>query len=233
MDRGSTCENCGNKFRTKNPRARYCSHACRDSGHRTGADHTCQNCGKVFYAPGWRIEVKFCSMACMYAGRPRPQNNNVTVVCEQCGKDYIVGRYRAATTRFCSRRCNALSAPPQREVPRLAALRAKWPDPKAIQERQRESKKKRDDRHAQDKKNATPPWADFAEIKKIYAEARRLSLETGVQHHVDHVIPLHGKLVCGLHVHTNLQILPAMENVMKRNFVRPEYLKPIASMLGV
>jgi hypothetical protein len=65
------------------------------------------------------------------------------------------------------------------------------------------------------KLNATPSWADLKAIKAVYAEARRVSLETGVLHHVDHVVPLQGKLVCGLHVHYNLQVIPAKDNLSK------------------
>jgi hypothetical protein len=64
---------------------------------------------------------------------------------------------------------------------------------------------------------ATPAWADAARIRAVYAEAERLTLTTGVTHHVDHVIPLKGKNVCGLHVHGNLRPLPWRENIQKKN----------------
>lgn len=63
----------------------------------------------------------------------------------------------------------------------------------------------------------TPQWANLDKIREIYIEAARLTKETGIQHHVDHVIPLLGKNISGLHVHTNLQILTASENLKKSN----------------
>lgn len=60
-------------------------------------------------------------------------------------------------------------------------------------------------------------WADTDAIKAIYAEAHRRTRETGIPHHVDHEIPLQGRLVSGLHVHNNLQILTGSENSKKRN----------------
>jgi hypothetical protein len=63
----------------------------------------------------------------------------------------------------------------------------------------------------------TPPWADMEAIKAVYEEARRLTRETGIDHHVDHEIPLQGELVSGLHVHNNLQILTGSENSRKKN----------------
>jgi hypothetical protein len=68
----------------------------------------------------------------------------------------------------------------------------------------------------------TPSWADMAAIKAFYVEARRLTVATGIPHHVDHEIPLQGRLVSGLHVHTNLQILTGSENSKKRNRFDPE-----------
>lgn len=74
-------------------------------------------------------------------------------------------------------------------------------------------------RHAQ-KLQATPPWLtdeQKAEIKAIYAECRRLQEETGIAHNVDHIHPLQGETVCGLHVPWNLQVLTESENCAKHN----------------
>lgn len=64
---------------------------------------------------------------------------------------------------------------------------------------------------------ATPLWADFEKISQIYFESSKISQQTGIIHHVDHIIPLKSKLVCGLHCEANLQIIKASENLKKHN----------------
>jgi hypothetical protein len=63
----------------------------------------------------------------------------------------------------------------------------------------------------------TPAWANADAIRAVYDQARAMTDSTGVEHHVDHVIPLRGKRVSGLHVANNLQVIPASENVRKHN----------------
>ena len=67
------------------------------------------------------------------------------------------------------------------------------------------------------KLQATPQWADLGKIQEVYTEAQRLTELLGIEMHVDHIVPLQGSLVSGLHVETNLQILPAVENLRKSN----------------
>jgi hypothetical protein len=67
------------------------------------------------------------------------------------------------------------------------------------------------------KVSATVPWADKAKIKEVYAECARRSAEEGIPYEVDHIVPLCGKSVTGLHIETNLQVLPASENRRKSN----------------
>jgi hypothetical protein len=66
-----------------------------------------------------------------------------------------------------------------------------------------------------------PPWADRDAIRAVYAEARRLTIETGRLHHVDHDIPLRGRLVSGLHVEGNLVVMEAGPNMRKHNHFEP------------
>jgi hypothetical protein len=72
------------------------------------------------------------------------------------------------------------------------------------------------------KLKATVGWTDDAIIKSLYAAAKTISENTGILHHVDHVVPLKSKYVCGLHVPCNLQIIPASENLSKRNSYWPD-----------
>ena len=63
-----------------------------------------------------------------------------------------------------------------------------------------------------------PAWNDRAKMLAIYAECNKRNEKAEyIKWHVDHIIPLRGKNVWGLHVHTNLQVIPAKENIAKSN----------------
>jgi len=66
----------------------------------------------------------------------------------------------------------------------------------------------------------TPSWLteiDFERIGNEYKLAALLTKVTGSSWHVDHIVPLQGKIVSGLHVPSNLRVLPAKENISKSN----------------
>jgi len=67
------------------------------------------------------------------------------------------------------------------------------------------------------KREAKPSWVDQEEIDVVYREAASVARDTGVPHDVDHVVPLRGRNVSGLHVPWNLRVIPASENRAKGN----------------
>lgn len=62
-------------------------------------------------------------------------------------------------------------------------------------------------------RNATPAWADMDAMNAIYKQAREMNGD----YQVDHIIPIQGKNVCGLHCEDNLQVLEARKNRLKSN----------------
>ncbi len=84
-------------------------------------------------------------------------------------------------------------------------------------------------RENQDKSNAqtrlyrarklhrTPSWANLKKIERIYQLASWASKFTDEPLEVDHIIPLQGETISGLHIETNLQIITRTENRSKGN----------------
>lgn len=72
-------------------------------------------------------------------------------------------------------------------------------------------------RHAA-KMNRTPSWADLNKIQAYYDVCTFFNEVNGyIKYHVDHKIPMQGDLVSGLHVHNNLQVILAEDNMRKNN----------------
>lgn len=67
---------------------------------------------------------------------------------------------------------------------------------------------------------ATPKWLTrehLKEIEQFYIQAENLTKSTKVKYTVDHIMPLQGKDICGLHVPWNLQVITQIENTRKLN----------------
>ena len=67
------------------------------------------------------------------------------------------------------------------------------------------------------RRQAVPKWANNERIAEFYKAADFLGMVTGEWYHVDHIVPLTHKLVCGLHWEGNLQVITAVDNLKKFN----------------
>jgi len=77
-------------------------------------------------------------------------------------------------------------------------------------------------------RSATPRWLtakEKAEIRELYKIAITMSKTTGEQYVVDHIVPLRGEGVCGLHVPWNLRVITQEENLKKSNKILDANLK--------
>lgn len=68
------------------------------------------------------------------------------------------------------------------------------------------------------------PWVDRRELNALRDEARRLTRETGVDHVLDHIIPLSHPHVCGLTVPWNLRVITRAQNAAKGGSFHPDQL---------
>lgn len=64
---------------------------------------------------------------------------------------------------------------------------------------------------------ATPAWSNDFFIGEIYELAKLRERMVGGRWHVDHIVPLQSVIVCGLHVESNLQVIPGPRNESKGN----------------
>jgi len=88
------------------------------------------------------------------------------------------------------------------------------------QAQNRDRKNSKEARRRAYKLQASPEWMtekDKDDILAIYSLAKKFESIFGIKYHVDHIVPLKGENVCGLHVPWNLQILPASINIRKSN----------------
>ncbi len=119
----------------------------------------------------------------------------------------VLARYRADPERTKQRVRDWQKANPEKARANKAAWKAR--NPEADHEYRT--------RRYRATKQASPPWLTEehrAQMAAIYTEAKT---RPGGPWHVDHIVPLLGKNVSGLHVPWNLQIIPAAENCRKGN----------------
>lgn len=128
--------------------------------------------------------------------------------CKTCVKEYRLNNIQTILERDRVYRDNNR----QRISEYNTQYRIRYPERIAAKDAKRRSQKLK----------ACPQWLtkeDKQSIEDLYEQSSLLSKQTGIKHHVDHIIPLNSDVVCGLHVPWNLQVIPANENIRKSNKV--------------
>jgi hypothetical protein len=151
--------------------------------------NTCNHCKKEWQSSH---PGKFCSSNCNHLRKQTilRDNKDTNVICKNCNNAFVAQKLGV---RFCSISCN----------------NSHWFRNNKSKHNHKEAKRRAK------KLNATPSWLskqDWTKINELYD-----SCPNGF--HVDHIVPLQGKEVSGLHVPWNLQYLSARENIIKGNRV--------------
>jgi hypothetical protein len=129
--------------------------------------------------------------------------------CKSCHKAYAREHYQANKEKH-----NA----------NTKAWRHAHPESDRKWSRERQSKRRKENAHLVNAataarksyiKQATPAWANKFFITEAYHLAKLREKMLGGKWQVDHIIPLRGKIVSGLHVEHNLQVIPAQLNLTK------------------
>jgi hypothetical protein len=192
--------------------------------------------GAIAVAEGSLVDSKRCSKCA--ESKPLDQFNKerskLRAYCKACHSRGVVQWQRdnpekAKAKHLKWRRANGIAAPqpamPRDEyAERRRQSRRKWEaaNPDKMQQARAQWAEANPERlraivrHRQAKKaQRTPAWADREAMVAFYAEAKRLTDITGTKHEVDHIVPLNGENVCGLHWEGNLQVLTKAENRRK------------------
>ena len=193
------CLNCGIETidRTNNNKKKYCSKICKNKSFTLNRKKLpkaitkhCELCDKVFVDVCDHKKQRFCSKKCrikVYTRTPKCIKTRQIWAFNNREKRRKRGRQLANTLKYQLVKKQYRAKP--EIIKRYNFLSAK--------------------RRAM-KFQATPKWANLDKIKEIY-----LNCPKGF--HVDHIIPLQSKKVCGLHVHNNLRIITAHQNQLKSN----------------
>lgn len=165
---------------------------------------------------GKQYRCKPCMKAQLNAWRVK----NIGKVAEQCKRHYAkAGDHLRAYSKDYRKenleKCVSAQKKWQKGNKAYIALKAKerYHENAEYRERKKASNSARHHRV----KRSIPHWVSRVSIQHFWKEAQRLTRETGVMHHVDHIIPLNGKRVSGLTVPENLRVITGAANSSKSN----------------
>jgi len=165
----------------------------------------------------------------------RGDKNNLASRCKQCRSKRNLEWHYANPLKAKQNRSNYYLSHKDKEVLQAKNWREENPHRHAENNKRWKSfnpasNARRASAHRSARMNATPSWLSaihHAQIQEMYDVALALSVQTGIPHHVDHIFPLQGETWSGLHVPWNLQVIPAFENISKKNGF-PEHFKDLS-----
>lgn len=197
--------------------SKACSYKLRGSKTSKSLPMQCLTCNKEFLSQLSQGKVpgggSYCSKKCMYE-----RNLNATTrACVCCGKSFSSPPSQMHV-KTCSTECGYDWFTGERNGRYFGATRkVARPDGTMTTVANKWYAAKKNNARRLMVQAATPAWANHDAIRAIYDAAFALEQATGEKYHVDHVVPLNSKLVCGLHAESNLAVLPWLENVKKNN----------------
>ena len=162
-------------------------------------------------------------------GKATKNKDGLKIACKQCCKIKAAKYYKENKERILKRNKNWSSKNKEKHKALQRSWEAKNKENRRIKQNNRRKERYRKAPHKiceyvsrrnAKKIKAMPSWLNEDHkwmIKEIYELSSLRSKATKVKHHVDHIVPLNGKNVCGLHVPWNLQVLTASENCAKGN----------------
>jgi hypothetical protein len=195
-----------------------CGYKLRGSKTSRQVHRSCETCGKEFSVTPSQIKNiagggRYCSKECLY----NRNTADTERACICCGEMFASPPSKMHV-HTCSPECGYQWFSGARKPNYIGATRrvTHADGRKTIVQNRWYSSKKNTERRLL-LMRATLPWADADAIRAIYESASMIETASGILQHVDHIVPLNGKTVSGLHNQFNLQVMPAVENLRKGN----------------
>lgn len=221
-----TCVVCGGEFevgaqdKARETCSAECGYKLRGSKTRKGPELECVTCGSKFFTSLSQVNAgggKYCSKQCLYDRNKAKTTRN----CECCGNPFSTPPSQMHV-KTCSPECGYKLSTGENHPLYKGVTYQVVVDGKKISRRTKVASSEHSSKRRLITQMAIPAWANSEKITEIYRLRDEVAAKTGIEHHVDHIVPLNHPRVCGLHNEFNLQILPRIDNLKKGNRTWPD-----------